>query len=388
MTDTNIHAEGDPLAKLQSILDEHIKLGVPGLSLAIASADKHWALTAGSVDVAAATPVETSHGFGIGSITKVFVAVVILQLVEEGKLQLSDTVGALLGGPDLCRDIDNAAAATVARLLSHHAGVDSWEDDTVWMREGRGEKLNPARVWGKTEPLEYIRRPRRTAPSPGEYGYANTNYTFLGLVIEEVTGCTAEAEMRRRILTPLGMHDTFLEGFEPQTGKACPRRYHWATADFLRDAGVCPAFKEPQGQGQIIDCTGSNLSVEWTAGGMVSSAPDLVRFGVALRDGRLLGAESMASLMAWTPISETQDMGHGIFRRRQIQGADGADGAWIGHFGSVLGFTGALWWKEKGDAVLAVVGNVGTVHCGQVPSSGAHVVIQSDMLDVVTKLTR
>ncbi|KAJ2982184.1 hypothetical protein NQ176_g1552 [Zarea fungicola] len=220
MTGNNIQVEEtDPLAELQSILDNHVKLGVPGISLAIASAEKYWALTAGSVDVAATAPIDTSHGFGIGSITKVFVAVVIFQLVEEGKLQLSDTVGALLG-PDLCHGIDNAADATIARLLSHHAGIDSWEDDSVWIRAGSGDKLDPVHIWGKTEPLEYIRRPRKTAPNQGEYGYANTNYTFLGLVIENITGHTAEAEIRRRILTPLGMHDTFLEGFEQQPAAA------------------------------------------------------------------------------------------------------------------------------------------------------------------------
>ncbi len=378
MGDTSGNHETDCIAKLQAILTESIAAGVPGLSAAIATANGHWNLTAGSVDGVA--PVEPSHIFGIGSITKVFVAVVVFQLIEEGKLHLSDTVGKVLS-PDLYRDIDNAASATVELLLSHHAGIDSWEDDPVWIREGRGDKLDPAHAWGKAEPLEYIRRPRKTAPNPGEYGYANTNYTLLGLIIEKATGNTAEREMRRRILGPLGMKHTFLEGFEPGANdvRVAPRRYHWATDNFREDAGVPPAFTE---HGQLIDCTGSNLSVEWTAGGMVSSASDLVKLAMALRGGTLLHPASMALLTAWTPITKNEDMGRGIFRRK-----DGANEAWIGHFGSVLGFTGALWWKEKGDAVIAVIGNVGTVHCGKVPSSAAHVVVNTDMLELVTKLS-
>lgn len=379
MGDTSRSHENDCIAKLQAILTGSVAAGVPGLSAAIATANGHWTLTAGTVDGVA--PVEPSHIFGIGSITKVFVAVVVLQLIEEGKLHLSDTVGKVLS-TSVHRDVDNAASANVERLLSHHAGIDSWEDDPVWIREGRGDKIDPAHAWGKAEPLEYIRRPRRTAPNPGEYGYANTNYTLLGLMIEKVTGNTAEGEIRRRILGPLDMRQTFLEGFEPSSneGKVAPRRYHWATDNFCEVAGVSPAFTK---HGQLVDCTGSNLSVEWTAGGMVSSASDLVKFAIALRDGKLLSPQSMVVMTAWTSIAKNEDMGRGIFRRR-----DGAGEAWIGHFGSVLGFTGALWWKEQGDAVITVVGNVGTVHCGKVPSSAGHVVIDTNILELVASIGR
>ncbi|KAJ3499191.1 hypothetical protein NLG97_g547 [Lecanicillium saksenae] len=372
------HHDADCIARLEAILANSIAAGAPGLSATIATADKCWNLTAGSVDGAA--PVEPSHVFGVGSITKVVVAVVVFQLIEEGKLQMSDTVGKLLS-PSLYTAIENAASATVARLLSHHAGIDSWEDDLVWIREGRGDKLDPEHLWGKAEPLEYIRRPRKTAPAPGNYGYSNTNYTLLGFMIEEVTGNSAEAEIRRRILDPLRMEDTFFEGFEHTSNRrVASRRYHWATDTFRKDAGVAPPFTE---HGQLIDCTGSNLSVEWTAGGIMASASDLVKFAVALRDGKLLQPESMAVLTAWTPVTETDDMGHGIFRKNY-----GASGTWIGHFGGVLGFTGALWWKEMGDAVIAVVGNVGTMHCGKVPSSAAHVVIDTNMLDIVMELVQ
>ncbi|KAJ6788567.1 hypothetical protein PWT90_07991 [Aphanocladium album] len=277
-----------------------------------------------------------THAFGIGSITKVFVAVVVFQLIEQGKLHESDTIGQLLGA-SLYDAIDHAEGATAARLLSHHAGIGSWEDDPVWIRDGRDAELDPVHVWGKAEPLEYIRRPRKTAPAPGNFDYSNTNYTLLG--------------------------------------KVASRRYHWVTDTFRENAGVAPAFTE---HGPLIDCTGSNLSVEWTAGSIIASAADLVKFAIALRDGKLLQPESMAVLIAWTPVTETEDMGHGIFRKNF-----GTSGTWIGHFGGVLGSTGALWRKAAGDAVIAVVSNVGNMHCGKVPSSAAHVVMNSDILDVV-----
>ncbi|QKX61054.1 uncharacterized protein TRUGW13939_08200 [Talaromyces rugulosus] len=369
--------QADCLAKLNAILEESIAAGVPGLSVEIASSRGHWTLTAGVSDGLQA--IEPTHVFGIGSITKVFTAVVIFQLIEEGKLHLSDTVCRILGS-EIYRDIDDAAEATVAQLLSHTAGIDSWEDDSLWIREGRGSKLDPTHIWDKVEPLGYIRRPKITAPSRGDWYYANTNYTLLGLMIEKITQSTAEAEIRRRILEPLAMEHTFLEGFEPPNQGKLAHRYQWATDTFRDTAGICPSFPGAR-DGRLIDCTKSNLSVEWVAGGMVSSASDLTKFAVALRDGRLLSSESLDIMTTWRPATDSSEMGHGIFRRR-----DHGTNAWLGHFGGVLGFTGALWWKEEGDCVISVLSNVGTMHAGKVPSSAAHVIIDSNILEIASQL--
>ncbi|KAK5062814.1 hypothetical protein LTR84_004889 [Exophiala bonariae] len=250
-----------------------------------------WTSTTGLVDLSANIPVATKHVFGIGSITKVFVTVVIIQLVEEQKLHLDDAVGGLLPR-EIYEGIENAQEATVATLLSHTAGVESWEDDPIWIAHGRGRELDPHRIWSKTETLDYVRRPNLSGPKPGKFSYSNTNFTLLGLIVETITKQTAESEIRRRILEPLGMENTYLEGFEePITQSISPRRYHWNTAEFRSSAGICPDFSLPRSD--LIDATGSNLSVEWTAGGLVSSPSDLITFGVALRDGKLLSPSSL-----------------------------------------------------------------------------------------------
>lgn len=171
-------------------------------------------------------PVGTKHLFGIGSITKVFVTVVILQLVGEKKLRLDDTVGNLLA-PEIYHGIENAPEATIKDLLSHTAGIYSWEDDPVWIIHGRGRKLVPEKIWVKTETLEYIRRPNPSGPKPGKFSYSNTNFTLLGLIVEKTTERTTEDEIRRRILEPLSMKHTYLEGFEDATvPNIFPHRYH------------------------------------------------------------------------------------------------------------------------------------------------------------------
>ena len=108
-------------SELKALLDEAVASGIPGISAAVATG----------------APVRPEMLFGIGSITKTFVTVVILQLTEEGRLDLNATAASLLGAA--VDGIPNAEKATLAQLLNHTGGVRSWEDDPAWIHEGRGE---------------------------------------------------------------------------------------------------------------------------------------------------------------------------------------------------------------------------------------------------------
>ncbi|OAQ64678.1 D-stereospecific peptide hydrolase [Pochonia chlamydosporia 170] len=369
------------LTKLKSILQDHItETSTPGLSAAILTPNACHTLTAGQSNLQTQQQIEPFHLFGIGSITKVFTAIVILQLCEEGKLRLSDAVAHHLSS-ETYAEIDDAADATISQLLGHEAGIDSWEDDPKWITHGRGQTLDPRHIWEKTEPLSYIRRPKRIAPKRGEWYYSNTNYTLLGLIIEKIAQNTAESEIRNRILTPLNLHDIYLEGFETARG-ALPSRHHWATDTFRSTAGICPSFSLIRDD--LIDASTSNLSVEWTAGGMLSSATDLVRFGQALRDGKLLRPESLDVMKKWRTTAPGSEAGRGLFRTK-FAGSGGSE-YWDGHFGGVLGFTAGLWWAEDGDVVVAVFSNVGTMHAGSVAGSGAHVIMNTGFLGVAREL--
>jgi len=352
-------------SELQSLLGGGVAMGIPGIAGAVATSEGVvWSGVAGLADLQTGTPVRSDMLFGIGSITKTFVAVVILQLAEEGLLDLDATAADLLGSS--VDGIPNADVATIAQLLNHTGGVPSWEDDPVWISDGRGATLDASRIWGKTETLPYIKGHEPLAAPGVEYSYANTNYTLLGMIIEEVTGEDAVDEIHRRILEPLGLADIHLEGFEPVPPEQLPHRYHWATPTFREDAGVNAAFSEVRPD--LIDASASNLSVEWTAGGMVASARDLALYVVALRDGLLLEPESMDFLLDWFPVGEGVQVGHNVFRYEYPDGL-----VLIGHSGSVLGFTGSMYWVEGTDVAVAVVTNVGTMHSGRVPASAGSV---------------
>ena len=117
--------------QLQALLDEAVSAGIPGISAAVATHDSVvWVGVAGKADLQTGAPVRPDMLFGVGSITKTFVAVVILQLAEEGRLDLNATAASLLG--PAVEGIPNAKRATLAQLLNHTGGVPSWEDEPVW----------------------------------------------------------------------------------------------------------------------------------------------------------------------------------------------------------------------------------------------------------------
>lgn len=351
--------------QLTASLQHAVGRGVPGLSAAIANRDGVvWTGAAGWADVRARTPIDQHTLFGIGSITKVFVATVVLQLVEEGRLKLTDTPHGILGAVP-ATGIANAGTATVADLLGHRSGVPSWEDDPRWIRKGRGSGLDPSHRWRKTEALAYIRGTPATNPPGGAFAYSNSNYTLLGLMIETVTRRRAEAEIRRRILQPLALTDTYLEGFEPGRPRQVAHRYHYATTTFRKTAGIAPSFIEIEPD--LVDTGANNLLDEWTAGGMITSPHDLVTFARALRDGRLLKPASLAFMEQWTPDGEGGEVGHGLFRMGTPQQP------LIGHTGGVLGFTAVLWWSEQGDALVAVLSNGSGMHAGKSRPNAASV---------------
>lgn len=346
---------------LQKALVTGVTMGLPGIAVALGNAtDLLWVGTAGYDDVLRQTPVQPDTRFAIGSITKTFVAVVIHQLAGEGKLDLDATTTDYVNLPLLQR-IPNATQATLRQLLNHTSGVPTWEFQPAWIRRGRGEEMVLGHLWDKIETLSYITEDKVSADfAPGaSYAYSNTNYTFLGLVVEAVTRNEVTAEVRRRILEPLGMQQTFMESFEVIPG-AIAHHYHYATPTFVQEAGVHRGF--PEIRPYIVESTAANLSPEWAAGGMVASATDLVRFARALRDGKLLSPAMQQEMFTYRPPQDggSREYMQGIARSREIHERYPL----IGHSGGTLGFSTRMHWLEGIDLILVVMTNIGGMHSG------------------------
>ena len=291
-------------------------------------------------------------------------AVVVFQLLHEGKLRVDVPVTTYLKEPVVQR-IPNADAATLRQLLNHTSGIPTWEFQPEWIRQARGNQIVPDHIWGKTETLDYIANGKAKAEfAPGsKYAYSNTNYTLLGLTVEAVTGNELTMEIRRRILEPLDMKDTFMESFE-SIPNGIAHRYHYATPIFVQDAGMHEYFSEIRPY--LVETTFANLSPEWAAGGMVSTPSDLIHFAQALRDGVLLSSAMQKEMFTFVASGNSDDLEYmqGIARFPQEYDSMPL----IGHTGGTLGFASALYWFEEIDLIISAMINVGNMHSGLNPT--------------------
>jgi D-alanyl-D-alanine carboxypeptidase len=332
---------------------------LPSLSVAIASRKGVvWMDAVGQSNLTTGRLADLNDYYGIGSITKTFVACLVERLIDEGVLREDERIAEVLPA-ELLDGIANADVATIGQLLDHSSGVPTWEEDPRWIRVGRGADQDPKHLWDKAETLQYIRGAAHPATHPAGHGYAysNTNFTLLGLVLETVTGHSMTDLLHNQLLNPLGLMDIRLEGFEAVDATRLPARYHYNTAVFRRDAGISPFYRVQNAA--LLDVSQSTLGPEWTAGGLVATPRDLALFTVALRDGRVVSAEALSRMTQFKPTGQPdEEVGQGIFREQVA-------GGWLdGYDGGVLGFGAVTGWIEGEDIVISLATNVGMMHTG------------------------
>ncbi|GAA1524548.1 serine hydrolase domain-containing protein [Dactylosporangium maewongense] len=224
--------------------------------------------TAGIADVRTGRTVPVDGRFRIGSMTKTFTAVVTLQLVAEGRLDLDETVQHYL--PDLLPA--GTAPVTVRQVLTYTSGINHVEvpnKQSAWFLEHRYDR------WAKGSQIDTA---KPLAFTPGtKQRYGNVDYIVAGLLIEKVTGRTWESQIQRRIVEPLGLRGTTAPGRDVEIRGPHAHGYE------ATDAGW-------------VDVTRADTSLQWSAASIVSTAPDLDRFMVALFSGRLVPEPQLSEM--------------------------------------------------------------------------------------------
>ncbi|HUE63558.1 MAG TPA: serine hydrolase domain-containing protein [Rhizomicrobium sp.] len=358
---------------VQAFLNSFAPRQLPGVAIAIRGSANTLVGEAGYRSLAARTLIRATDAIGIGSITKTFVAVVAMQLEEAGRISLDALALDYLGSQKL-RNVANIGNASIAQLMGHTSGIPSWEDDPDWIRDARGASINPTKIWSSTASLQYIYgKPALFAPG-AKYSYSNSNYTILGLIIEAITGNALWHEIARRICAPLDLYNTYMDGIStPAKATLCANRYQYVTPYFERIAGVSKYFTKVGDD--LFDVSKANLSCEWAAGSIVSTAPDVAKFFSALRSGRLLKPASLGFMTAWREAGVTSQgpfyVGHGLFRQSS------AGRSLVGHTGGVLGSTANAFWIEGRPIAYAALSNFGTEDTGQSSRMTANSVAQS-----------
>lgn len=247
-----------------------------------------WSGTSGTSDVQTGAPVREQGRFRVGSITKVFTAVMVLQLAQERRIDLDEPVQRYLPGV-LPADYPPVPVYT---LLDHTSGLPSVDipglTDPRWVLDHRFDHWSPRQVLDTA-----LRHPIDFQPGSAQK-YANTSYVAAGMIVEKVTGRSYARNLRERITGPLGLRQTYFPGDDPKLPNAAARGY--LDVD-----------------GQLVDATEMNQSIPGTAGAIISTAEDLDGFITGLFRGRLLGEEMMTRLFTVPDVQTSDGSGPALY---------------------------------------------------------------------------
>lgn len=327
------------VARLDSLVRDAVATPIPGVSVAVVKgSDTLYLGGAGYRNVEQKLPAERGTVYRIGSITKQFTSSAIMQLVEKGRLHLTDTLGTLLPEYPQWRGI------TLRQLLNHTSGIHSYTSNRTWAATW-SRPLTPAQVvdFVKDDTLDF---------APGSaYRYNNTGYVLLGIILERVTGTPYATLMQRSFFTPLGM----------QSAGYCPSR----ATDPSHAAGYAAVG------GKMEPAEYLDMSHPFSAGALCMSVPDYLRWQTALTSGRVVSMASYAQMSTGDTVNNGQRTGYGF---GLMQGQLGKH-PMIMHNGGVHGFSTDQRWLPSDSLRVVVFVNAGTPETGRLAGNLAAAVL-------------
>ncbi len=318
-------------------LEAAVRSGVPGATVTVRDTHGIWSATAGTGDLSTGKSRSPDDRYRIGSLTKTFVATVLLQLEAEGRLSLDDTVDKWL--PGLVEGHGNdGRRITLRQLLRHTSGIPDYTADPDFRARYLTEDGFRQHRYDTLAPRQLVAIALRHAPDfapDTSWRYSNTNYVIAGMVIEKATGRSYANEITRRLIEPLRLTATSV----PVGKTEVPRPGSRAYSTF--DGSV----------GEPYDVTDLDPSLAAASGAMISDSADLDSFYAALLGGRLLPARQSRELRTTVAIAEAPDVryGLGLMDRRLSCG----DHVWT-HTGDILGSTSVAATTPDGRHTLAL----------------------------------
>ncbi|MFD5230529.1 serine hydrolase domain-containing protein [Streptomyces qaidamensis] len=311
--------------------------GVPGVTVTVRRGHGTWAATAGVGNLETGKPRSARDHYRIASVTKTFVATVVLQLEAEGRLSLDDTVEKWLPGVVRGNGHDGRRI-TVRQLLNHTSGIFDYLEDPGFQQTYMTAEGFLKHRFDEAAPEDMLAIAMKNEPysEPGaSFAYSNTNYLLAARVVERVTGHDYGDEIDRRIIGPLHLTSTSV----PTTRATLPRPSGRAYSKLARTD-----------RGPTYDVTELNPRLAYGSGQMVSSSADLTRFLTALLRGRLLPPEQLKEMRSTVESSrETSRYGLGLVDRELSCGVH----VW-GHDGGIYGSNSDAVTTEDGRHSLAV----------------------------------
>ena len=284
-SETKAAAPTTSRAQIQNALDAVVAAGTPGAVLLMRNGTHRVIMTAGFADLRHQTPMRAVDRFRIGSLTKSFIATIVLQLVHERQLTLNDNVEQWLPGL-----VPAGAGITIRELLNHTSGLFDYPNDQKFLQK---VLQAPTHTWSATD-LIHVATTHKPLFAPGtKWSYSNTEYIILGLIIEKATHHSVRYELIHRIIKPLGLrHTSFPTG---------------ASIDRPHAHGYLFLGKPP-----LQDATTWTASFAGAAGGLTSTAADVDRFYQTLLSGKLLDQSQLRQMESTVASLPGQRYGLGL----------------------------------------------------------------------------
>ncbi len=313
--------------------------GYPGISFAYCLPDGRCdSVAVGFSDLQHRIPMRGDERMLAGSIGKTFVAAVIMQLAEEGRLRLDEPISTFFAHEPWFARLANGPDITVRMLLAHRTGIGG--TGNILRAAGIDAHARPDRIWSHTDRLP-LDLPAKF-PAGTQFEYRDENYDLAALVVEKVTNDSYYTEVSRRLLLPLQLLGTY-----PQNNSSERHLPGIANGYQRRDDSI--------GLNRDISTNGLfavSPSYEWGGGGLVSNSPDLARWARSLFGGRVLRDATLAEMLA--PLSsfdpkEQYGLGASIYRTPW--------GTGYGHTGYMTGYRSAMLYLPRYDLSVALQTN-------------------------------
>jgi len=315
-------SDPDMARRLDAVLERAmVASGAPGAIAGVWKGDFAWTAARGLADVRTRIPMETSHVWRIGSVTKTFTASAVLRLVDKGKLSLDDRLSKFRP------DFPKAEQITVRQLLQHSAGIFSWDEDDATRA---AIFQHPDREWTMETMIKLAAgKPFYFEPGAG-FHYSNVGYFLLLPIIERAAGKRLAQVIREEVTEPLGLRHTYMPDG--------PRYKEEVIRGYMTEAG---ALKDTTGL-RFADLI--NYDLAHSAGGMVSTLDDLKVWVRALAVGRLLSDRMHEEQFKVIPSSKAKGPGYGL--------GVSTSGGWLGHSGGVTGAMCNVYMHPKAETVI------------------------------------
>jgi D-alanyl-D-alanine carboxypeptidase len=323
-------------------------LAIPGAVVLVRTPTQQYREAFGTRVVGTDNPVQVGDHFRVGSNTKTMTGTVVLQLVQEGRMALSDPISKYRP------EVPNGANITIAQMLEMRSGLHNYSELESF---NRILDQNPTKAW-RPEELVALGLAQASYFPPGRgYHYSNTNTVLLGLVVEQLTGRPLEEVFRDRIFVPMGMQNSLLP---PIASNAIPDPHphgylFGSNVSTLTNPALPPNQQTAARNGSLLpnDVTDLDPSWAWAAGGVTSTADDLATYVKPLVVGGLLDPDLQKQRRnSLTPVnpSDPNTALYGLALAKL--------GPMIGHDGSLPGYQSFMGYDPDRGNTLIVLANL------------------------------